>query len=362
MTKIKLILVAGARPNFMKIAPLMEALSKYADSITQVLVHTGQHYDSKMSDNFFEELRIPTPHYNLGVGGGSHAEQTAKIMLEFEKVCLKEKPDMIIVVGDVNSTVACALVGKKLGIKIAHVESGLRSFDERMPEEINRIITDRISDILFVSEKSGLKNLKDEGVPDNKIHFVGNIMIDTLVKNLDRKTDIISKLGLGEYCVVTMHRPSNVDTKEELEKVLDALTACPYKIVWPLHPRTLKNINQFGLKDLLSQFIILEPLGYLDFITLVSGSAAVITDSGGIQEETTYLGIPCITIRENTERPSTIDEGTNILAKDIKIAKNAIMKINKDTHSKKKIPDLWDGHTGDRIAKILDDYFKKINS
>lgn len=347
---MKIISVVGARPNFMKIAPIIREMNKYND-ITSILVHTGQHYDKNMSESFFKDLNIPYPDYNLGIGSGSHAEQTAKIMIEFEKVCIKEKPDIVIVVGDVNSTIACALVAKKMNIKVAHVEAGLRSFDWDMPEEINRILTDRISDYLFVTEQSAIDNLKKEGFDDSKIFFVGNVMIDSLLDNIDKKTDIVKRLNLKskDYCVITLHRPSNVDNKEKLEYILDILNNIPFRIVWPIHPRTLKNIESFGLKEETKNFLLLDPLGYLDFITLISECKFVLTDSGGIQEETTYLGIPCITMRENTERPSTITLGTNKLLIKKEDILNAIKNLNKN-HS---IPPLWDGKTAERIIKIL---------
>jgi UDP-N-acetylglucosamine 2-epimerase (non-hydrolysing) len=273
-------------------------------------------------------------------------------MVEFEKVCISEKPDLVVVVGDVNSTLACALVAKKLGIKVAHVEAGLRSFDTGMPEEINRILTDHISDYLFVTEQSGIDNLHKEGFDDSKILFVGNVMIDTLVANLNKKTNIVSRMDLKDYCLVTMHRPSNVDDKEKLRYVLDIINNIPFKIVWPIHPRTLKNIESFGLKDMIKNHVILEPLGYLDFITLVADTKLVLTDSGGIQEETTYLGIPCITMRENTERPSTITLGTNQLLN----TKEEILEAIKHLREKKNtIPPYWDGRAAERIMSVLKD-------
>ena len=351
---IKVIVVAGARPNFVKIAPLLRELEKRKELQT-ILIHTGQHYDKMMSDSFFKDLEIREPDYNLGIGSGSHAEQTARVLIAFEQTCLKEKPDLIIVVGDVNSTVPCALVGKKMSIKVAHVESGLRSFDEAMPEEVNRILTDRISDYLFVSEESGVENLKHEGVDDKKIFFVGDIMIDSLVNSLGKKTDSIARLGLSgvDYCVVTMHRPSNVDTKEDLEKTLELLNAVDMKVVWPVHPRTRKNTELFGLTKKTEKLMLLEPLGYLDFMTLMSGAKAVLTDSGGIQEETTYLGIPCLTLRKNTERPSTINNGTNQLVDSIDEVKECIRKIKQGQWKKNSPCDLWDGKTSKRIVDVL---------
>jgi len=347
---MKIIVVAGARPNFMKIAPLMHEIKKHPN-LNAYLVHTGQHYDKKMSDDFFTELNIPTPDINLGVGGGSHAEQTAKIMVEFEKVCLNERPDLVVVVGDVNSTIACALVAKKLNVKVAHVEAGLRSFDFEMPEEINRVLTDRISDYLFVTEQSGIDNLHEEGYSEDKIFFVGNVMIDNLIDNLHKKTNIVKDLELASYCLVTMHRPSNVDNKEKLIEILDIFDNVGCQIVWPIHPRTLKNLETFGLSDRIAKYVILEPQGYLDFITLVSSAKFVLTDSGGIQEETTYLGIPCLTMRENTERPSTITLGTNQLVHNKEEILHALKHLGSRKHS---IPPLWDGHTAKRIVEIIE--------
>jgi UDP-N-acetylglucosamine 2-epimerase (non-hydrolysing) len=360
---IKIICVAGARPNFVKIAPLLRELDKRKELHT-ILVHTGQHYDKMMSDSFFKDLEIREPDYNLGIGSGSHAEQTARVLVGFEQTCLKEKPDLVIVVGDVNSTVPCALVAKKMGIKVAHVESGLRSFDEAMPEEVNRLLTDRISDYLFVSEESGIENLKHEGTDDKKIFFVGDIMIDSLVASLGKKTDSIERLGLKdeEYCVVTIHRPSNVDTKDDLEKTLDLLNCVDMLVVWPVHPRTRKNMETFGLLKKTEKLMLLEPLGYLDFMTLMSGAKAVLTDSGGIQEETTYLNIPCLTLRRNTERPSTIDNGTNQLIETKDELKECIKKIKQGHWKKKGSCDLWDGQTSRRIVDVIVEKMSEIKN
>ena len=305
---MKIINVAGARPNFMKISPLMMEMKKYPQ-IKPMIVHTGQHYDYEMSKLFFEELEIPEPDINLEVGSSSHATQTAAIMTKFENVILGQKPDLVIVVGDVNSTIACALTSIKLGVKVAHVEAGLRSFDRSMPEEINRILTDAISDFLFTSEKSANGNLKNEGISDEKVFFVGNVMIDTLLRNKERslQSSILEKLSLhpGEYAALTLHRPSNVDDQKTLSQIIEALAVVQerIKVVFPVHPRTKSVLDSMGSSRHLtnaSHFIMTEPLGYLDFLRLMTDAKFVLTDSGGIQEETTVLGIPCITIRENT--------------------------------------------------------------
>ncbi|RJQ55277.1 MAG: UDP-N-acetylglucosamine 2-epimerase (non-hydrolyzing) [Nitrospiraceae bacterium] len=359
----KVIIVAGARPNFMKIAPLMKEFNKHRNSFKVNLVHTGQHYDYKMSEVFFQNLNIPKPDIYLNVGSGSHAVQTSTIMTAFEKVVLREKPDLVIVVGDVNSTVACSLVASKMNVKVAHVEAGLRSFDRTMPEEINRIVTDSLSDFLFVSEKSGLKNLNTEGVHAEKVHFVGNIMIDTLLANrtVINKSGIVNKLNLmkKKYCVMTLHRPSNVDSKESLSEIIDILETIAQKvqIIYPVHPRTLKMIKLHGfLKKFqgLNRFIMIDPLGYVDFIKLVKDSLFVLTDSGGIQEETTVLHIPCLTMRENTERPVTVSKGSNYLVgrEHKKIMRHVHNILNGDS-KKGSIPELWDGKTAKRIVTIL---------
>jgi UDP-N-acetylglucosamine 2-epimerase (non-hydrolysing) len=362
--------IAGARPNFIKIAPLMSELKKKKVLFETLLIHTGQHYDFTMSEIFFRNLKIPEPDIFLNVGSASHAVQTSKIMTAFEKVILREKPDLIIVVGDVNSTLACSIVAAKLNIKIAHVEAGLRSFDRTMPEEINRIVTDSLSDYLFVSEESGVRNLHREGVNPQKVYFVGNIMIDTLMSNIKKidKSDILNRVPLktgdsnlkaGSYSVMTLHRPSNVDSEGSLSEVYDILEAISekIKIVYPVHPRTkkmiktLKFLNKF---EELDNFVMIEPLGYIDFIKLAKESSFVLTDSGGIQEETTILNIPCITMRENTERPVTVREGTNYLAgRD----KNKIMRllntVIRGKAKESKNPKFWDGKTSGRIVKVL---------
>jgi UDP-N-acetylglucosamine 2-epimerase (non-hydrolysing) len=344
----------------------MRAYKKYPE-IHSILIHTGQHYDANMSDTFFKELDLPNPKYNLGVGGGSHAEQTANTMIEFEKVCLKEKPDLIVVVGDVNATIACALVASKLNIKIAHVEAGLRSGNKKMPEEINRILTDILSDYLFVSEHSGMTNLEHEGISSFKTYLVGNVMIDTLLYMWPRiKADgTFNKLGLkpNNYIVLTLHRPSNVDNKSTLKKALSIIYQLQKKkqVVWPIHPRTKKNIEAFGLSDTLKRMkhlIITEPLGYIEFMSLIRSCSFVVTDSGGIQEETTYLKKSCITMREDTERPVTLMTGFNILAgNDKKRVLDAVKLISKKKH-KGFTPALWDGQTAPRIVEIIYERYK----
>ena len=360
---VKIIHVVGARPNFIKIASILRACRK-APQIESVLVHTGQHYTDSMSKTFFEELDIPIPDINLEVGSSSHAQQTAEIMKRFEPVVLKHNPDAVLVVGDVNSTVACALVATKLGVKTIHVEAGLRSFDRTMPEEINRVLTDAISDILFVTEPSGVTNLKREGIDGTKVHFVGNVMIDTLEFHKEKAANsrILDKLNLRakEYVVVTLHRPSNVDQCQAFRKILDGLAEIQkeIKVVFPTHPRTVKNLISSGLmqrpKDL-SNMLIIEPLGYLDFLKLMSWSKLVITDSGGIQEETTILGIPCLTIRDSTERPVTITEGTNVLVgRDTdRILNGYRQSLNRAKPCTR--PKFWDGNTSERIVRILVD-------
>lgn len=358
---IKIIHVVGARPNFIKIASILRACQE-APEIESILVHTGQHYTENMSKAFFEELDIPVPDINLEVGSGSHAKQTAEIMKRFEPVVLKHKPDAVLVVGDVNSTVACALVAKKLGIKTIHVEAGLRSFDQTMPEEINRILTDAISDFLFVTEPSGVTNLKREGIDGTKVHFVGNVMIDTLefYRAKASSSGVLDDLNLQpkEYAVVTLHRPSNVDQHKALGKILDGLAEIQkeIKLVFPAHPRTLKNLKSSGLMQRpedLPNMLIVEPLGYLDFLKLMSESKLMITDSGGIQEETTILGVPCLTLRENTERPVTISEGTNRL---VGTETQQIIEGYKESMNAPMIkvrPKLWDGKAAERIVRVI---------
>lgn len=366
MATSNIILIVGARPNFMKSAPLMRALTQRTDIFDTKLIHTGQHYDHKLSKLFFDELKMPEPDYYLGVGSDTHARQTAKIMIELEKNFTANQPDLVVVFGDVNSTLAASLVASKMGIKLAHVEAGLRSFDMSMPEEINRIVTDRLSDYLFVSEESGVDNLKNEGVPDEKIFYTGNIMIDSLVSNLEKagQSEIISQLKLeaGNYVTMTMHRPSNVDSPDTLKQMLEAIVDVSREIpvVFPCHPRTKQRIEDFNIPQLDSNvgLKIIEPLGYLDFLKLQSSSKAVLTDSGGVQEETTFLKIPCITMRDNTERPSTVSIGTNVLigSDPDKIRKTTLDAVNGNS-KKGEIPHLWDGHTAERIVQILDTLF-----
>ncbi len=360
---IKIICVCGARPNFMKIAPIMRAFEANGDFHT-LLVHTGQHYDQNMSKLFFEDLGIPRPDINLEVGSGSHAAQTAEIMKRFEPVILDFKPDYVLVVGDVNSTIACGLVAVKLGVKLIHVEAGLRSFDRTMPEEINRVLTDAISDLLFVTEQSGIDNLRKEGISPEKVHFVGNVMIDTLIANRQKAqgSDVLSRLGIssGQYMVITLHRPSNVDNEARLGAIINAFEQIEkeMKLVFPIHPRTRDNLRGSELEKRLhamQNLRLLEPLGYLDFLCLMSNAAVVLTDSGGIQEETTILQIPCMTLRENTERPVTITEGTNQLVhattEDIINSYRAIVKGGQKRAGHG--PRLWDGQAAQRIATIV---------
>jgi UDP-N-acetylglucosamine 2-epimerase (non-hydrolysing) len=345
--------VVGARPNFMKAAPVLRALDRRPD-VRQTLVHTGQHYDANMSDVFFKQLGIPAPDLNLAVGSGTHARQTAEIMTRFEPVLLDRQPDIVLVYGDVNSAVAAALVCAKLGVRVGHVEAGLRSFDRTMPEEINRMVTDRLADLLFTPSEDGDVNLQREGVSQEKIHRVGNVMIDTLVRLLPAARNC-STNGLPErLALVTLHRPSNVDDSENLQEILDSLIEVSERIdiVFPVHPRTRQRIKEFGLD--VSKLHLLDPMPYIEFLALQTRATFVITDSGGIQEETTYLGIPCLTLRENTERPITVTLGTNILVGENQKRLAAELKNILDGKGKKgAVPPLWDGHSGDRIADIL---------
>ena len=356
----KIIHVVGARPNFMKISPLMKEIDKSNYFDKQILIHTGQHYDKKMSDAFFDDLSIPKPNYNLGIGSGSQTFQTANIMIAVEKVLIKENPDCVLVVGDVNSTLATALVCAKLNFKLIHLESGLRSYDNSMPEEINRILTDRLSDLLLTPSKDANDNLIKEGIQKNKIKFVGNIMIDSLKNQLPkaklRAKTLLSSLEIKEkeYILTTLHRPSNVDKKFKLKKILKQINKLgeKYKVIFPLHPRTKKTLDK--LENNFYNICFIEPLSYIDFLSLELNSKLVITDSGGIQEETTFLNIPCATLRKNTERPITIKEGTNILIeKDENIELLILELLKAKTTSSKRTPKFWDGNTASRVLREI---------
>ena len=352
--------VVGARPNYMKMAPIINGLNDLG--IKHILVHTGQHYDDNMSKVFFDDLKMPVPNIFLGVKTGSHAEITAKIMVKFEKICLINSPRLVIVAGDVNSTLACALTAKKMNISIAHVEAGLRSFDNSMPEEINRILTDRISDLLFTTEASGNDNLLDEGISKEKIYFVGNCMIDSVSKFIPiaKKVATLSKYDLTkkEYCLITLHRPSNVDSKENISEVVSMLNRISEKIdiVFPIHPRTQNSIknSKIALSDKIK---LLDPLPYIEFLSLMYNAKLVVTDSGGIQEETTYLNIQCITVRDNTERPVTVSSGTNhLVGTDPEKVITTLHDILNGKIKKGSIPPKWDGNAGMRIGEIIKNY------
>lgn len=373
---VKILCIAGARPNFPKIAPLMKALNA-SDLFEVRLVHTGQHYDDALSRVFFDDLQIPKPDIDLEVGSASHAVQTAEVMKRFEPVLRQEQPQAVVVVGDVNSTIACALVVSKFELDgsfiwngqrrnrpvMIHVEAGLRSFDDAMPEEINRRLTDTISDLLFVTEPAAQVNLKREGMPDERVHFVGNVMIDTLLAARERamKSTILSELNLQEsdYALLTLHRPSNVDNPQVLREILGALDeiARDLPIVFPAHPRTRPRIEEAGVELAPERWKLIDPVGYLDFLKLMSSARVMVTDSGGIQEETTVLGVPCMTLRENTERPVTIDEGTNTL---VGSAPDAILeawqRINANPHEE-RTPRFWDGQAANRIVAVLEREF-----
>jgi UDP-N-acetylglucosamine 2-epimerase (non-hydrolysing) len=360
---MKVLHVVGARPNFMKTAPIMAAMTGYPDQFQQTLVHTGQHYDDNMSRVFFEDLGLPQPDHYLGVGSGTHAGQTARVMMAFEPLVQERRPDLVLVVGDVNSTLACALVCVKLGIPVGHVEAGLRSFDRTMPEEFNRLLTDQISDLLFTPSRDADVNLLREGIPPERIHLVGNVMIDTLVRLLPKaeQSPILAKLGLQPegYVLVTLHRPANVDDPGTLQRILLALSdiARDIPIVFPVHPRTGKRIAQFGItseQHSVDKLELLEPVGYLDFLALMREAALVLTDSGGIQEETTYLGVPCLTVRPNTERPITIEVGTNrLVASERAAIVAAVGEMLSGQAGPGRVPELWDGRAAERIAQIL---------
>ncbi len=361
---LDVLLVAGARPNFMKVAPLCRALDAIPGVRTR-LVHTGQHYDRNMSDTFFADLEIPDPWRNLGVGSGSHAAQTAEVMLRFEPLLDEDRPDVLVVVGDVNSTIACAMVAVKKGIPVAHVEAGLRSFDRTMPEEINRLLTDAISDILLVTERSGMENLAREGVDPSRVFMTGNVMIDTLIRSREkaRASDVTARLGVSprEFGVLTLHRPSNVDDPSKLGPLLDALTdvARECTLVFPVHPRTRQKMKDAGI-DLAARggFVLCEPLRYLDFLALMDRARVLLTDSGGVQEEACVLGVPCLTLRENTERPVTVEVGINrLVGSDPARVRAAALAAVRAPLSTPRPPELWDGRASERIARILLDRY-----
>ncbi len=377
MRAIKTVIAVGARPNFMKAAPLVDEMKK-SGRIVPVLVHTGQHYDEAMSGLFFEQLGLPEPDYNLGVGSASHAQQTAEIMRRFEPVLLEEKPDLVTVVGDVNSTLACTLTAAKLNIPVAHVEAGLRSFDRTMPEEINRLLTDAISNFLFITERSAWHNLVREGIPEDKIYFVGNTMIDTLLRSIERAaaSRILEEYGLKgrpgssngnsvrPYALLTLHRPNNVDDREAFALIIEALqeVARSIPILFPAHPRTMGRIRDFGFEasfelgrmPSLERISLLPPLGYLDFLQLMRHARLVLTDSGGVQEETTVLGVPCLTLRANTERPVTVLEGTNVVVGTDKrrIVEESLRAVRGNGRAW-RLPELWDGRAAQRIVAVL---------
>ncbi len=359
--------VVGARPNFMKIAPILEA-ARASANITPVLVHTGQHYDEKMSQLFFNDLGMPAPDCYMGIGSGSHAVQTAKVMIAFDELLDQQPTDVVLVVGDVNSTLACALVAVKRNIIVCHVEAGLRSGDRAMPEEINRILTDQVSDYLFTTERQALEHLEKEGVPESRVHFVGNVMIDTLFKHRERAKErtILNDLGAISkgYALVTLHRPSNVDTLESAQNTMAALQEVVnrHPVILPMHPRTKGKLQQFGLLDTVTGWknvTVLEPQGYLDFLALMDNAQVVVTDSGGVQEETTALGVPCLTFRDNTERPITVTNGTNQLIglSATRLATALDDLLSGKTQVSDRRPELWDGKAAPRIIEILERLF-----
>lgn len=364
MTRI--VHIVGARPNFMKAEPAIRALAGRA-GVQQILVHTGQHYDRNMSDVFFEQLGMPFPDINLGVGSGSHAHQTADTMIRFEPVVLETKPDWVLVYGDVNSTVAATLVCAKLGIPIGHVEAGLRSFDRTMPEEINRLVTDQLANLLFTPSEDGNVNLQREGVAPEKIHLVGNLMIDTLIRLLPQAEQgwLESRRALpvpedvwkaGRYMLVTLHRPSNVDSPENLERLIRTLQefTSELPLIFPVHPRTRQRLHNLGLASQMSKFYLTDPVGYLDFLALQRFATVVVTDSGGIQEETTYLNVPCLTVRENTERPITVTLGSNTLVgHDMELLQAEVRRVLLGEGKSGQMPPLWDGRAGERVADVL---------
>ncbi|HUV27129.1 MAG TPA: UDP-N-acetylglucosamine 2-epimerase (non-hydrolyzing) [Anaerolineales bacterium] len=357
---MRILHIVGARPNFMKVAPIMREMFRYPKDFHQMVVHTGQHYAPQMSQVFFQELDLPQPDVNLNVGSGTHAWQTAQIMMHFEPVLVDYQPDWVVVYGDVNSTLACSLVSTKLGFPVAHVEAGLRSFDRSMPEEVNRIITDQLSDLLFTPSEDADRNLKAEGIAGNKVHLVGNVMIDTLVHLLPKSQanwyQLLKLYPHERYILVTLHRPVNVDDPVTLAEIMSALETISEQVpvLFPVHPRTKDRLHEYGLQPKNPRLSILEPLGYLDFLALQEHAVLVLTDSGGIQEETTYLGVPCLTVRANTERPVTISMGTNQLVDSEKLSLVKAMQDRlADSRKNKRMPLLWDGHTAARIVKVF---------
>jgi UDP-N-acetylglucosamine 2-epimerase (non-hydrolysing) len=378
ISAMKLLIVVGARPNFMKAAPILKAIRQFnasreewAEAITPTLVHTGQHYDAQMSDAFFADLQMPHPDVFLGAGSGSHAAQTAEIMKRFEPVLTEQKPDALLVVGDVNSTLACALVAAKLPVEtrplIAHVEAGLRSFDRSMPEEINRILTDQVSDLLLVTEHSALRNLRAEGIPDDRVHFVGNTMIDSLreCESQAGLSSVLERFGLepATFALLTLHRAANVDQRDCFVEILEGLRdlARSHRIVFPTHPRTQKQIREYGLQTYFNPqaeaagIHMVPPQGYLDFLALMKSAKLVVTDSGGIQEETTALGVPCVTVRENTERPVTVEVGTNVLAGTRREPIRLAIQQHLAFRGPRQIPEKWDGRASARIVQLMAD-------
>ncbi|MEM7129644.1 MAG: UDP-N-acetylglucosamine 2-epimerase (non-hydrolyzing) [Chloroflexota bacterium] len=361
---MKIIHVVGARPNFMKIAPVMQEMANHPNEFEQMLVHTGQHYDAQMSEIFFNELELPRPNINLEVGSGSHAIQTARIMERFESIILDHQPDWIMVPGDVNSTMACTLVASKLGVKVAHLEAGLRSFDRSMPEEINRLVTDQLADLLLTPSRDGDENLLREGIAPKKIHFVGNVMIDTLVrlrpKSEERWPALQANYGLDQFVLATLHRPGNVDEAERLRTLIEALEhiASHCMVLFPVHPRTRQRMAKLGIEPQSANFQLIQPLGYLDFLALQAHARLVLTDSGGVQEETTYLGTPCFTVRPNTERPVTITHGTNQLIQNdrevlVKSILDRLNEVKQEDASQASCPDRWDGCAAARVVDVM---------
>jgi UDP-N-acetylglucosamine 2-epimerase (non-hydrolysing) len=356
---MKVVHVVGARPNFMKVAPVLAALRAYED-VEQCLVHTGQHYDVKMSDVFFHQLGIPAPDINLSVGSGAHGKQTAEIMTRFEPVVVESKPDIVLVYGDVNSTVAAALVCAKIGVRVGHVEAGLRSFDRSMPEEINRLVTDQLADLLFTPSEDGDENLSREGISADRVFRVGNVMIDSLVRLLPAAEKVVREDIPARYALVTLHRPSNVDDGATLRSILQSLLELnrDLSVVFPVHPRTRQRIVDFGLNA--EHLHLLDPLPYVEFLALQTRATVLITDSGGIQEETTYLGIPCLTVRENTERPITVSQGTNVLVgRDPARLRAELSRVLMGRVKTATVPPLWDGRAAERIAKVIVQWAEK---